>query len=101
MTSARRMAKLPGVPTIAESGYAGFEATDWKGLVAPAGTPGAIVKDLNAAAVRALASPEVMDRLAAEGSEAMGGPPERFAQLIRDEGAKWSDIVRQTGAKVD
>lgn len=101
VTSARRMSKLPNVPTIAESGFAGFEATDWKGLVAPAGTPAAIVKDLNAAVVRALGTAEVTERLAAEGSEPIGGTPERFAQLIRDEGAKWSDIVKQTGAKVD
>src|SRR5689334_7067234 len=101
VTSIRRMAKMPDVPTIAESGYPGFEATDWKGLVAPAGTPAAIIRDLNAAVVRALGSPEVTERLAAEGSEPIGGTPERFAQFIRDEGAKWSEIVRQSGAKVD
>lgn len=101
VTSARRMSKLPKVPTIAESGYAGFEATDWKGLVAPAGTSASIVKDINAAVLRALATPEVTERLAAEGSDPIGGTPERFAQFILDEGAKWSEIVRQTGAKVD
>ena len=101
VTSARRMGRLPNVPTIAESGYAGFEATDWKGLVAPAGTAVNIVKDLNAAVLRALAAPEVTERLAAEGSEPIGGSPETFARFIRDEGVKWSEIVKQTGAKVD
>jgi len=101
VTSAKRMARLPNVPTIAESGFPGFEATDWKGLVAPAGTAAAIVKELNAAVVQALRMPEVTERLAAEGSEAIGGTPERFAQFIREEGAKWSAIVKETGAKVD
>ena len=101
VTSATRMKKLPNVPTVAESGFPGFEATDWKGIVAPAGTPAPIVARLNAEVVRALHTQEVADRLASEGSEPIGGSPEKFAQFIRDEGRKWGDIVRQSGAKVD
>lgn len=101
VTSAKRMARLPNVPTVAESGFPGFEATDWKGLVAPVGTPAAIVNRVNAEVVRALGTPEVTTRLAAEGSEAMGGSPEQFAQYLRDEATKWSAIIKDTGAKVD
>ncbi len=101
VTSAHRMKKLPNVPTVAESGFPGFEASDWKGLVAPAGTPAAIVARLNAEVVNALHSPEVAARLAAEGSEPIGGSAEMFAEYIRDEGNKWSTIVRESGAKVD
>jgi tripartite-type tricarboxylate transporter receptor subunit TctC len=101
VTSAERMKKLPDVPTIAEAGYPGFEATDWKALVAPAGTPATIVSRLNAEVARALQSREMSERLASEGSEPMGGSPARFAQFLRDEGAKWSAIVKASGAKVD
>ena len=98
VTSAKRLAKLPDIPTIAESGYPGFEATDWKGLVAPAGTPAAVVNRLNAEVVKILQSREVLDRLATDGSEPIGGSPEFF---VRAQDAKWGKIVRESGAKVD
>lgn len=101
VTSSQRMARLPNVPTVAELGFPGFEATDWKGVLAPAGTPTAIVNRINAEVLRALQTREVAERLAAEGSEAIGGSPERFAQFLREEGSKWSAVVKETGAKVD
>jgi tripartite-type tricarboxylate transporter receptor subunit TctC len=101
VTSAKRMAKLPNVPTVAESGYPGFEAGDWKGLVAPAGTPAAIATRVNAEVGRLLQNRDALERLAAEGSEPLGGSPERFAEFLKSESIKWTRIVKDTGAKVD
>ena len=101
VTSAKRAAEMPEVPAIAESGYAGFDATTWYGLLAPAGTPAAVIKRLNAEVNRALGMPDVSGRLAAEGGEVLGGSPERFASLLKADHAKWGRIVKESGAKVD
>jgi len=101
VTSAKRAAEMPEVPTIAESGYAGFDATTWYGLLAPAGTPAAIIKRLNAEVNRVLGTPDVSGRLAAEGGEVLGGSPERFASLLKADHAKWGRVVKESGAKVD
>jgi tripartite-type tricarboxylate transporter receptor subunit TctC len=101
VTSAKRAAEIPEVPTIAESGYPGFEAITWYGLLAPAGTPAAIIKRLNAEVNRVLGMPDVSGRLAAEGGEVLGGPPERFASLLKADHAKWGRAVKESGAKVD
>jgi len=101
VTSAKRAAEMPEVPAIAESGYAGFDATTWYGLLAPAGTPAAVIKRLNAEVNRALGMPGVSGRLAAEGGEVLGGSPERFASLLKADHAKWGRIVKESGAKVD
>jgi tripartite-type tricarboxylate transporter receptor subunit TctC len=101
VTSAKRLDKLPGVPTVAESGYAGFEATDWKGLVAPTGTPASVINRVNAEVGKILQTREAIDRLATEGSEPIGGTPEYFADYLKAQTAKWSKIVKESGAKVD
>jgi tripartite-type tricarboxylate transporter receptor subunit TctC len=101
VTSAKRAAELPVVPTIAESGYQGFEASTWYGLLAPAGTPAAIVARLNAEVNRVLMTPEVRDRLASEGGEALGGSPEQFAAFLKAEHAKWGRVVKESGAKAE
>jgi tripartite-type tricarboxylate transporter receptor subunit TctC len=101
VTSAKRLAKLPNIPTIAESGYAGFEATDWKGLVAPAGTPSAVVNRLNAEVGKILQNRDALDRLATEGSEPIGGSPEYFAGFLKAQSMKWGKVVKESGAKVD
>jgi tripartite-type tricarboxylate transporter receptor subunit TctC len=101
VTSAKRSAEMPGVPTIAESGYRGFEANTWYGLLAPAGTPAAVVARLNAEVNRVLAMPDVRDRLASEGGDALGGSPEQFASFLRAEHAKWGRVVKESGAKLD
>ena len=101
VTSSRRMATFANVPTIAESGYPGFEAGTWSGLVAPIGTSKAIVDRINAEVVRALQRKDLLDRLAADGSEAMGGTPQRFAEHIRAEHAKWGAVIREAGIKLD
>jgi len=101
VTSAKRAAQMPDVPTIAESGYPGFEAITWYGLLAPAGTPVVIIARLNAELNRVLETPDVRERLATEGGEVLGGSPERFASLLKADQAKWGRVVKESGAKVD
>lgn len=101
VTSPKRTADLPAVPTVAESGYKGFEAVTWFGLAGPAGLPKDVVAKLNAAFNKALKDPEVKGKLASQGAEALGGTPEQFAKLIRDDIGRWAPIVKESGAKVD
>jgi tripartite-type tricarboxylate transporter receptor subunit TctC len=101
VTSPQRLASFSNVPTVAELGYPGFEAATWSGLVAPAGTPPAIVARLNAEANKALASGEMKAKLAEEGSTPLGGTPQQFADFIRKEHAKWGAAVREAGIKLD
>jgi tripartite-type tricarboxylate transporter receptor subunit TctC len=101
VTSPRRLAALAGVPTIAESGYPGFEATNWSGLVAPARTPEGIVAQLNAQAVAALRRPEMAERLALDGSEPFPGSVAEFTAFMRAEHAKWSAAVRDAGIRIE
>jgi tripartite-type tricarboxylate transporter receptor subunit TctC len=101
VTSPKRLASFPNVPTVAESGYAGFEAATWSGLVAPAGTPPAIIQKLNAAAAKALASPAMQKQLADEGSTPLGGTPAQFASFLKTEHAKWGAAIREAHIKLD
>jgi len=101
VSGAKRSAALPEVPTIAEAGVPGYEATTWNGLVAPAGVPKAIVAKLNSELNRALASATLRQRFAVLGAEPVGGSPEQFAALIRKEHAKWGEVIRRSGAKID
>jgi len=97
----KRSEALPELPTIAEAGVPGYEATTWTGIVAPVGMPRAIVMRLNAELNQVVASPAFKERVAAIGSEPMSGTPEQFAALIRTEHAKWAEVVRRSGAKID
>jgi tripartite-type tricarboxylate transporter receptor subunit TctC len=101
VTSATRAPALPDVPTVAESGLPGFEASSWFGLVAPAGTPPAIIAKINAEVAAWLASPEGKEKLSSIGANAAGGSPEDFARHINAETAKWAKVVKESGAKVD
>jgi tripartite-type tricarboxylate transporter receptor subunit TctC len=101
VTSLKRVPVLPDVPTVNESGWRGFEASDWKALVAPAGTPPQIVKRINAAVDKALSQPDAMSKLLAEGSVPLGGPPDKLAQFIKSESARWGDAVRKSGVRVE
>ncbi len=101
VTSATRAAALPDVPTMAEAGLPGFEASSWFGVLAPAGTPPAIVAKLNAEIGKWLASPDAKEKLLAQGANAAGGTPEDFAKHIQAETAKWAKVVKESGAKVD
>ena len=101
VTSAARAPALPDVPTVAEAGLPGFEASSWFGLLAPAGTPPTIVARLNAEVAKWLATPEAKDKLSKQGANAAGGTPEDFVKHIATETAKWAKVVKESGAKVD
>jgi tripartite-type tricarboxylate transporter receptor subunit TctC len=101
VSSSRRLAALPEVPTVAEAGFPGFDAVNWSGLVAPAHTPEAVISRLNAEATAALRQPEMVERLGLDGSEPFPSSATEFAAFIRSELAKWSAIVRGTGLRID
>jgi tripartite-type tricarboxylate transporter receptor subunit TctC len=101
VTSTRRLAALPNVPTVAESGFVRFEAVNWSGLVAPARTPDAVISRLNAEAAAALRRPEMAEKLALDGSEAFASTAAEFAAFMRAERTKWGAIVRDTGIRID
>ncbi len=101
VTSARRNSAAPDLPTIAEAGVPGYEATVWFGVVAPAGTPDAVVKRLNAEIRKALETSAVRDRFAAEGAEPFPLSPAEFADLIKADIARWGEAVRRSGARVE
>jgi tripartite-type tricarboxylate transporter receptor subunit TctC len=101
VTSARRVDDLPAVPTINESGYKGFDAVTWFGLLAPAGTPRDVVGRLNAEFVKALKQPELAKRLGDEGADPAPGTPEEFAALIKADLPRWGKVVRESGARID
>ncbi len=90
----RRARALPDVPTVAESGFPGYEANSWNGIVAPAGTPRAIVARLNGEMLKILALKEVVDYMTADGAEPAGNTPEHFGSYIRSEHAKWQRVIR-------
>lgn len=99
--SAQRTPDLPDVPTMAEAGLGDVEVTVWNGLVAPAGTPPAVVARLNAALNEGLKSPEVTTALRNFGSLPVSGSPEDFARFVATEAKKWADVVRLAGVKTD
>ncbi|MDM0026586.1 Bug family tripartite tricarboxylate transporter substrate binding protein [Variovorax saccharolyticus] len=101
VTSPRRTADLPSVPTVAESGYKGFEAVTWFGIAGPDGMPKDVIAKLNAAFNKALQDPEVKKKLASQGADVLGGTPEQFGALIRSDIVRWGQVVKESGAKVD
>lgn len=101
VTSRRRLATLPNVPTIAEAGLTGYDVSNWLGLLAPAGTPKDVIATIHAALGRTMATPALRQQLVALGIEPTFGTPEEFGALIRAEMPKWADIVRKSGATVD
>jgi len=101
VSSAKRVDDLPNVPTINESGYAGFNAVTWFGLLAPAGTPKDVVARLSAEFNKALQQPELRKKLGDEGADPVGGTPEQFAALIKDDIVRWGKVVKESGAKID
>jgi len=101
ISSAKRFAAAPEIPTVAESGMPGFETGSWQGIVAPAGTPPEIVNRLHATASAILASPEMKDRLDKAGAELRPMSPAQFGAFIRSERDRWAKVVRESGAKFD
>jgi tripartite-type tricarboxylate transporter receptor subunit TctC len=99
--SAERNRLLPEVPTFAELGYPKVAVSLWYGLLVPAGTPKPIIERLNRETAKALASPEVREKLLAQGAEPMPGTPEAFGAFMQEEMAKWAPVVKQAGVKLD
>jgi tripartite-type tricarboxylate transporter receptor subunit TctC len=101
VSGARRSPGFPDLPTVAEAGVPGYAAPTWSGVIAPAGVPRPIIDKLNAAINRAIASQIFKDRFASIGDEPAGGSPEDFAEVIRSDSAKWGDVIRRAGARLD
>jgi tripartite-type tricarboxylate transporter receptor subunit TctC len=101
VSSPRRLDALPEVPTLAESGYKDFEADQWYGVVAPAGTPPAVIAKLNAQINKSLASPELKTRLVNEGAVAVTTTPQAFAVHIAREIARWQPVIKSGRVKAD
>ena len=101
VTGGKRSKLMPDLPTVAESGYPGFESTNWFGFFAPAATPKEIVARLHAAAVKVLASPDLQERFAKQGAEVVANKPEEAAAMLKADIAKWADVAKRSGAKID
>ena len=101
VTSLKRSPAIPELPTISEAGVPGYEVTTWSGVIVPAGAPKTIVARLNAEINKALVSPTIKEILAGSGYELVGGTPEQFDAFVKKEFAKWADVVKRSGAKVD
>ena len=101
VSSKKRVAQLPDVPTVEEAGVKGFVTYAWSGLFAPAGTPREVVTRLNNEVVKLLKLPAIREQLAGQGAEAVGDTPEEFGLFMRNEVAQWAHMVRTSGAKVD
>jgi len=100
VTTKRRIAAAPEVPTFEEAGIPGYEAIGWFGAVAPAGTPAEVIKRLNSEITAALSSPEVNERALSAGAEPFPTSEREFAAIIRDETKKWGEVVRNAGIKL-
>jgi tripartite-type tricarboxylate transporter receptor subunit TctC len=101
VSGAKRSIAFPELPTLAEAGVPGYEVSSWSGIIAPAGLPRAVLDRLNAAANATLQAPEVKERLLQLGNEGGGGTPEQFGELIRRDSAKWAEVIRLSGARID
>lgn len=101
VSNGQRSAALPELPTIAEQGFPGFDATTWNGFLGPADTPVEVVKRMNKAIGQILASPEVHQKLLAVGAETAGGTPEQFAALLKRETAAWAAVIERSKIRPD
>ena len=101
VTTSKRSASLPDVPTIAESGLPGFDAPAWNGVLVPARTPQSVVTKLHAELVKDLRLPDVLERIGALGFEPVGSTPQEFGEFLRSELAKWAKVAKELGAKAE
>ncbi len=101
VSTAKRSAFAPELPTVAEAGLAGFDVFGWNGLLAPAGTPRAVIAKLHDEITRALRIPEVRQRIASFGFEPVGNSPEEFGEFVKAEIAQWAKVAKESGARVD
>jgi len=99
VTSAKRSAAAPEIPTVAESGVAGFNVTAWYGVSVPAKTPRPVVDRLNAEFVRAIRSPDLRERLITAGADPAGNTPEQYTAFVQDEITKWDKVIKAAGIK--
>ena len=99
VTSSKRSAAEPEIPTVAESGVPGFDVTAWYGVSAPIKTPRPIIEKLNAEFVRAVKSPDLRDRLIAQGADPVGNTPEQYAAFVQNEITKWAKVIKAAGIK--
>ena len=97
VTTNKRLAALPDVPTIAELGFPAYEISSWQGVFAPAATPKDIIGKLNTEIVTMLAQPDVRERISREGADPVGSTPAQFTERFRDEVTKWAKVVREAG----
>ncbi|HET7158697.1 MAG TPA: tripartite tricarboxylate transporter substrate-binding protein, partial [Burkholderiales bacterium] len=100
-SSIKRSRALPEVSTLAESGLPGFDVTGWYGVIAPAGTPGAIVSKLQVDIAAVLQAPDTGAKLIAEGAEPVGSTTEAFAKFLQRETQKWAQVVKTAGIRLD
>lgn len=101
VTGAKRSALVPDLPTVAESGYPGFESTNWFGFFAPAGTPKDVLAKLHAAAVKVLGASELQARFALQGAEVVANKPEDAMTMLKADIIKWAEVAKKSGAKID
>jgi tripartite-type tricarboxylate transporter receptor subunit TctC len=101
VTSAKRALSLPDLPTMAEAGVKNYDVTSWNGILAPANTSREIVDRLNAELNKIIGTPAMRDRMIGLGYEPVGGPPEKFGDLIRSEIAKWAPVVKAANVRID
>jgi tripartite-type tricarboxylate transporter receptor subunit TctC len=99
VATSKRLPLLPDLPTISEAGVPGYEATQWYGVLAPAGTPKPIVAKLNAEMAKAIKGPDVREKLAADAAEPVGNSPEEFGAFIKKEIARWAPVIKASGAR--
>ena len=101
VTGVRRSATFPNVPTFTEAGVPGLELSPWFGLLAPAGTPEAVVRKINADVAELLRDKDVLERFAGAGAEPYVTQPEQFGRILQDDIQKWSQVVKASGARID
>ena len=101
VTTLKRSPALPDVPTIAESGLPGYDASSWFGMHAPAGTPKDIISKIHGVVTKSLQTPQMIERLSTQGAQPVGNTPEEFTEFLRVEIAKWAKVVKASGARVD
>lgn len=101
ITSLQRVPAVPDIPTVAESGYPGFETTTWYGILVPKGTPQPIVSRLGTEVTKVLESADVRERMAANGGATIKPGPAAFDALIRSELAKWSRVIKEAGVRIE
>ncbi len=101
ISSSKRSASAPDLPTVAEEGMPGFEASTWFGMLAPAGTPKDIIVRLNSEVRKILQMPDVLERLKAQGADPIGSTPEEFRDYIKSELVKWEKVVKATGVRIE